>query len=186
MEVRLNRFGNVGKYVPILLATGFDHAQHRFHESAAGSALRAERQLSPNHRVPQRSLAGIVCRLDIIVLQKRLQVVHAIQNVLAHAGVFAAQPKRSFFESCVHRSPQFSDISPHCLSRDRAVTVAVPIMKQPLRVLLQAPADGFRFFANVDQTPKVAQQVRSAELLFANPIVPAVAVAGDDPRKVLP
>ena len=60
---------------------------------------------------PQRSLAGIVCRLDIIVLQKRPQVVHAIQNVLAHAGVFAAQPKRSFFESCVHRPPQFSGSS---------------------------------------------------------------------------
>jgi len=185
VEVGLNRFGDVRKDVSVLLTAGFDHAEHCLDEATAGSALRTERQLAPDHRVTQGPFTRIVRRLDMIVIQKCPQRIESIKDVTAHSGLSAVEFQRPRFESVVHRPPQFTDISSHCLSRDRAVAVAVPVMKQLLRAFFQLLADGFRFSADVDQALKVAQQVRPAELLFANPIVPAVAVAGDDSRKVL-
>jgi len=60
----------VGEDVPRLLAAALDRRQHRLHEPAAARALRAEGQLPPDDRMPQRPLAGVVGRLDLL-LHKR-------------------------------------------------------------------------------------------------------------------
>ena len=62
-----------GEGVAALLAAGLDHRQHCLDKAAAGRTLRAERQLPPNHRMTQRSLARIVGWLDPFVSQKRPQ-----------------------------------------------------------------------------------------------------------------
>jgi len=127
--VGFDGFGDEGEDVTVLLTAGFDHAQQRRDEAAAAPAsgypaLRAERQLSPDHRVTQRPFTGIVRRLDIAMIQKRPQRIEAIEDMPAHAGLFAAQPNCSLFEDCVHRSPQSADVPPHRFSFDRAIPVA--------------------------------------------------------------
>ena len=58
--------GDVGEDVAGLLPTGFNHGQHRFDESAAVGAMRAEGQFSPDHRVAERSFAGVVRLFDAL------------------------------------------------------------------------------------------------------------------------
>ena len=58
--------GDVGEDVAGLLPKVFNHGQHRFDESAAVGALRAEGQFSPDHRVAQRSFPGLVRRLNAL------------------------------------------------------------------------------------------------------------------------
>ena len=70
-EVGFDSGGDEGKGVATLLTAGFDYRQHRLDEPTAARALRSKRQLPPNHRVTQRTLARIVCRLDPFVMQKR-------------------------------------------------------------------------------------------------------------------
>jgi hypothetical protein len=53
-DMRFNGGSDKGKGVAMLLAAGFDHRQHRFHEAAAGRTLRPKRELSPDHRATQR------------------------------------------------------------------------------------------------------------------------------------
>ncbi len=68
-----DRIGQEGKDVAALLAAGFNHRQHGLDEPAAGAALRAERQLSPNHGMTQRTLARVVGRFDPLAPQERPQ-----------------------------------------------------------------------------------------------------------------
>ena len=58
-EVGFNGGSDEGKGMTTLLATGFDDRQHRFHETAARSVLRSEGQLPSDHRMPQRTFAGV-------------------------------------------------------------------------------------------------------------------------------
>ncbi|MGQ9763255.1 MAG: hypothetical protein ACUVQH_15240 [Thermogutta sp.] len=48
----------------MLLTARFDHREHGFHQVAVRSALRAEGQLPPDHRVSQRTLTRIVSALS--------------------------------------------------------------------------------------------------------------------------
>ncbi len=72
-EVRFHSGGDEGEDVATLLAAGLDHRQHRLREPAAAGALRAKRELPPDHCMTQRPLARIVSRLDPFVSQKRPQ-----------------------------------------------------------------------------------------------------------------
>jgi hypothetical protein len=83
-EVGLDGCGYVGEDVPRLLPPGPDQRQHRLDEPTAALALRAEGQLPPDDRVPQRPLAGIVRGLDL-PLQKRPQPRPLVVQLAAHA-----------------------------------------------------------------------------------------------------
>ena len=63
-EMSFNSGRDEGEGVATLLATALDHRQHCLHKSAAARALRSKRQLSPYHRMTQRTLTRIVRRLD--------------------------------------------------------------------------------------------------------------------------
>jgi RimJ/RimL family protein N-acetyltransferase len=58
------RVGDESEGAETLLAARFDHRQHRLDKTAATGALGSKRQLPPDHRVTQRTLARIVRRLD--------------------------------------------------------------------------------------------------------------------------
>lgn len=64
MEVGLDGGDQELEDVPGLLTAGLDGGEQGFHEAAAAVALRAEAELAPNHRVPKRTLAGVVGRLN--------------------------------------------------------------------------------------------------------------------------
>ena len=53
VEVRSDGLADELENVALLLTTGFDGRQQRFHEAAAGGALRSEGEFSPDHRVTQ-------------------------------------------------------------------------------------------------------------------------------------
>ena len=81
-----NRFGEPSEGVAALAAAGFDDGQQTFDELAPRSRLRAERQLSPNHRVAQRLLGRVVGRLsDAVVVHEGPQVVFVFDEFLAKA-----------------------------------------------------------------------------------------------------
>ena len=77
-EVGLNGFGDEVEGAAFLLAAGFDDGEHRFDEAAAVGALRAERELSPDHGVTQGPLAGVVGRLDPLDANERPQPIAVI------------------------------------------------------------------------------------------------------------
>ena len=58
---------DIGEDVAGLLPAGLDHRQHRLDKAAATRALRAEGQLTPDDRVPQGALTGVVGRLDLLL-----------------------------------------------------------------------------------------------------------------------
>ena len=69
-EVGFDGGGDEGEGVATLLTAGFDHRQHRLDEAAAGRTLRPERQLPPDHRMTQRTLARVVRRFDPFVIAR--------------------------------------------------------------------------------------------------------------------
>jgi len=77
--------GEVLEGVAALLAAGLDHRQHRFHEAAAGGALRAERELAPDDGVTQRAFARIVRRFYAFATDERQQF-PAAQNGRENGG----------------------------------------------------------------------------------------------------
>ena len=105
-EMRFDGGGDEGEGVATLLAAGFDHRQHRLDKAAAGRALRSKRQLSPNHRMTQRSLARIVRRLDPFVMQKRPQPPAMFVQLPARALhlMVAALPSASSSRSTFRRT----------------------------------------------------------------------------------
>ena len=62
-----------------LLTAGFDHGQHRFHEAAARVALRAERQLAPDHEVSQGAFLAIVGRFHARLIHEQPKLVEAFK-----------------------------------------------------------------------------------------------------------
>ena len=66
-EMSLDSGREEREHVASLLAARFDHGQHSLHELAAAGALGPERELSPDHRMAQRSFARIVRRFHPLV-----------------------------------------------------------------------------------------------------------------------
>ena len=103
-EMRFDGGGDEGEGVATLLAAGFDHRQHRLDETAAGGALRSERQLPPDHRMTQRTLARVVRRFDPFVLQKRPQPLAMLVQLPTRA------PQRRDCRFCMPRSSKRSTL----------------------------------------------------------------------------
>jgi hypothetical protein len=84
VEVSLDRFGDKGEDVAGLLSARFDDGQNRLHEAASTSAWRAERELSPDDRVPQATLAGVVGRFHSLDIQQRPEPIAMLVQSVAH------------------------------------------------------------------------------------------------------
>src|SRR3990172_7153776 len=84
-EVGLDSVGHEGECIATLLAAGFDDREHGLDKTTAGGALCAEGELSPDHGMTQRPLAGIVRRLDPFMPQKRPQPLAMLVQLLTHA-----------------------------------------------------------------------------------------------------
>lgn len=56
--------------VSSLLSAGLDDGEHSVDEAAAGGALRAEGEFAPDDGVAQGAFAGVVRRLDAVVLEE--------------------------------------------------------------------------------------------------------------------
>ena len=85
MEFGVDCFGDEVEGIARLLAAGFNDGQHAFSEATAADALRAEREFSPDHCVTQRSLTGIVGRLDPFFIHERPEPVAMVIQFVAHA-----------------------------------------------------------------------------------------------------
>lgn len=77
--------GEPGEGVARLATAGFDHRQQAFDEAASLCGLCAEGELSPNHRVTQGALGGVVGRLDACDVHEGPQVVLVFDKFLAEA-----------------------------------------------------------------------------------------------------
>ncbi len=80
-----------GKNIAALLTTTLNHRQHRLDKSTAPYALSSKRQLPPNYRVTQRTLARVVRRLNTFMPQKRPQP--STMLVQLAGGASQAMPK---------------------------------------------------------------------------------------------
>src|SRR5260370_32050124 len=81
----LQRAGQIVEHAARLLTAGLHDRENSGDEAAAMSALCPKRQLSPDHRVPQGALAGIVRRLDTFDLQEGPKPSAMLVQFLAHA-----------------------------------------------------------------------------------------------------
>jgi hypothetical protein len=77
--------GDEGKRIAALLAAGFDHREHRLDEATSARALRAKRELPPNHGMTQRTLAGVVRRFHSFMPQQRPQPLAMLVQLPTHA-----------------------------------------------------------------------------------------------------
>ena len=75
--------GDEGQDVAALLATGFDHREHRLYKAAAAGALGAEGEFPPDHRMTQCLFARVVGRLNPFLSQKGPQPVAMAVQLLA-------------------------------------------------------------------------------------------------------
>ena len=124
-----------------LAAAGFDDGQQTLDEPTAGRRLRAERELSPDHRVPQRLLGGVVGRLDAFDLDESPQVFAVFHEFLAEAVrqrvVVAAQQERiDLLADRLHLAAKGA-------AGDRAVANFLPEGKQFLGRPHQVVAEAF-------------------------------------------
>src|SRR5271170_7412385 len=85
VEMGLHRPGDEVKDALRLLPTGFDDGEDRLHKATSPFALGAERQFSPNDRMTQAALAGVVGRLNAVDLQERPKPFSMIVQFLTHA-----------------------------------------------------------------------------------------------------
>lgn len=82
-----------------LLSAGFQDGEHRFDETAARVALRAERELPPVHGLTQRALGRVVGGLDLVVIHEGPQPLGMPDQLRAGGlrgagdGIHAAQQK---------------------------------------------------------------------------------------------
>ena len=84
-EVGMNGVGHEREGVATLLAAGFDDRQHRLHEATTAFALRSERQLSPNDGVTQGTLAAVVGRFHVFMVQIGPEPLPMVVQFVAHA-----------------------------------------------------------------------------------------------------
>ena len=84
VEVSLDRFGDEGEDTAGLLSASLDDGQNRFYEPAASGALSPERELSPDDRMTQAALAGVIGRLDPVDVEERPKPLPMIVQLLAH------------------------------------------------------------------------------------------------------
>ncbi len=89
-ETSFNGGRDESEGVATLLATALDHRQHRLDETAAARALSSKRQLPPDHRMTQRTLARIVRRLNPFVPQKHPQPFAMLVQLPARATRISA------------------------------------------------------------------------------------------------
>lgn len=157
--------GKVGVDASALLATSFDGSEQGFDEAAARGALRAEGELSPDHRVTQSAFARIVGGFDPVVPQKDPQpltmlvqfAAHALEEAVAALGT----PQQQSFQATADR-PHATDQRG---ARDCAVTVVGPVFEQATGPAPQVIAQPLGLcVAAVHQGLKVSFQMGPAPL----------------------
>ena len=125
VEVSFDGGSDEGEDVLGLLAAGFHDGQQGFHEAAARGALGAEREFSPDHRMPQGALASVVGGLDAFYVHEGPQPLAMIREFLRHADAGERSAQQ-------HGVDLISDRFHAALESDtceRAVTIAGPEAK---------------------------------------------------------
>ena len=84
-EMGFDGGGEIVEGVAMLLTAGFYHREHGLHEAAAGGALGAEGELSPDHRVTQRSLTRVVGRFNAFTADERPEPITMLVQFPTHA-----------------------------------------------------------------------------------------------------
>ena len=97
------------KSVAALLAASFDHRQHRLDKATAARTLRSKRRLPPNHRMAQRTLAGVVRGLNRFMPHKRPQppvmLIRPTQYVPSCASSTADDPCKAMQSDAILHIP---------------------------------------------------------------------------------
>ena len=178
MEVGFDGLRDELEDVAVLLAAGFDGGQQRFHEAAAGSALRPERELPPDHGVTERPLRRVVRRFDAVHFQERPQPVAMVTQFPAHAvrgGAEAAQQQA--VDLVADRLHQTLEAPP----REGPIPAARPVPEEGFGRSHQVMAQAFDLvIIAVNQRLKVSLQMSPAPLQAAALPVHFRPVAADD------
>ena len=186
-EVGSHRLSQMDEDVSPLLAARLDDGQDGGDESASVAALRAERQLPPDHRVAQGALADVVGEFYSFDLQKRPEPLAVCIQFLAHAHHFAVSAEPSAQQQAFHFKADRLHQTLHFDKRDGAVATARPMSKEFLRAAHKVVPEALHLPIRViDQCLKVPLQVCPTPLQF--PLFPRFpihlgAVAVDHPIK---
>ncbi|MCD4726655.1 MAG: hypothetical protein K8R46_03265 [Pirellulales bacterium] len=129
-EMSLDGGCDEGKNIATPLTTTLNHRQHRLHKSTAADALSSKRQLTPNYRVTQRTLARVVRRLNIFIPQKRPQP----PTMLVQLPACAAHVATGAFRADTVSTQSF-------LTVGKVIRMGIP----PVRINLVTRVDGIDF-----------------------------------------
>ena len=127
VEMGLDGGRDEGQDVAALLATGFDHREHRLYKAAAAGALGAEGEFPPDHRMTQCLFARIVGRLDVVLVQKSPQPVAMADKFPTHSLKPAVAALRSAQQQAFHAAADRSHPTDQGRAGDRAVAVVGPM-----------------------------------------------------------
>ena len=147
--------GDKDKGVAALLAAGFDYRQHD--KPTVASALRAEGELPPDHRMTQRALARVVRRLDPFVPQERPQPLAMFVQLPAHpphiAIVALHSAQQQLFYLAADRTRPTHQHDP----QNPTLAIISPMLKQHACRTSQMLSKPFRArVARVDHCLKIA------------------------------
>src|SRR6516164_10220569 len=159
----LNSFDEPREDITVLTAARFDHCQQALNESTARRRLGAERELAPDHGVPQRLLGCIVGWFYTFDFDERPQMFAVLPQFLAEAAdarikVAAQQVRFYLLANRLH-------LLAECAARNRPIANFLPEGKQLLgwshQVMSEAFADGTEA---VDQGLEIPFQMSPAPL----------------------
>ena len=183
MEVSMDSLDEPGEDVALLTAAGFDHGQEALDETTAGRRLCAERELAPDHGVPQCLLGAVVGRLHAFDLDEGPQTFAMFPQFLAEAvdALVVVAAQQVLFHLPADR---FHPLTKGAAG-DRPIAHFLPegehFPGRPHQVVAEAFADGT---GAIDQSLEVAFQMSPAPLQAAEGPVHPRPVAVDDAGKI--
>lgn len=172
-----------GEDVALLTAAGFNHGQQALDEATAGRRLCAERELAPDHGVPQCLLGAVVGRLHAFDLDEGPQAFAMFPQFLAEAvdALVVVAAQQVLFHLPADR---FHPLAKGAAG-DRPIAHFLPegehFLGRPHQVVAEAFADGT---GAIDQSLEVAFQMSPAPLQAAEGPVHPRPVAVDNAGKI--
>ena len=167
------------KCVARLLAAGFHYGQNGGDEAATVRALRSERQLPPDHGVPQRLFGSVVGRLHALDIHEGPKVLVVLHQLLAEIVrvrvIVTAQQERA------HALADWLHAAAKPAAQNRPVAHFLPKGEQFLGRLQQIAAKAFLGGATVvEECLEIAFQVCPAPLQSAKtPVHPGPVAVND-------
>src|SRR5262249_28069698 len=180
LQVSLAALDKILQEATPLLSAGFSDAQDSLDDPTAPLTIRPAAALPPQDGVAQRSLGGVIRRLDGLMPHEGPQLPLVSEQFTACPRRLRATTGRSFRQCRTDLSPKAADVDLETGPAQRTVSHPMPPGEDPLRQVQQLLPDGRAAVLAVDHRLKIPTQMRPTELAAAEPVVRLPAIRGND------